>query len=90
MDVDECIRVYTELFSRIFAKAGIPFSFSKRQIKGRYESEILEREVKALLQAKGMAEEERLKEGDDVDKSQRCKVYVLPCVPKDTSFELPC
>lgn len=73
MDVDHCIRVYTELSSSIFGRKTLPVTFPGR-IKGRFDGGLLEAKIKEILnsQYKPVRESASLMD----EEYARCKVYV--------------
>jgi hypothetical protein len=68
MDVDECIDAYTSMFKTIFGKKGLPVSMFGN-IKGRFDSIVLEECVAGILKRRGLSTTESL-----LDEKNRCKV----------------
>ncbi len=68
MDVDECIKTYTSMFETIFGKKGLPINIWGN-IKGRFNSTVLEDCIRKILKERGLSEIELLNDG-----VERCKV----------------
>jgi hypothetical protein len=68
MDVDECIEAYTSMFKTIFAKKDLPFNIWGN-IKGRFDSTVLEECIHKILEDRGLSKREPLNDGN-----KRCKV----------------
>lgn len=68
MDVDECIEVYTSMFETIFGKKGLPIN-RWGNIKGRFDSIVLEECIRTILKERQLPEGELLNDG-----KERCKV----------------
>lgn len=68
MDVDDCIEAYTSMFKTIFGKKGLPVNMWGN-IKGRFDSTVLEDCIRRILKERGLSETELLDDGKD-----RCKV----------------
>ena len=69
MDVDECIEAYTGMFKTIFGKKGLPLNMWGN-IKGRFDSAVLDKCIRNILKDRGLPEREPLNDGNE-----RCKVY---------------
>lgn len=69
MDVDECIVTYTRLMKNIFEKSSFLVDWRGRA-KGRFDLKILEKEIKAVITAKGHSESELFNDGVN----RECKV----------------
>ncbi|KAH6665736.1 phospholipase, patatin family protein [Halenospora varia] len=70
MDVDECIKEYTNMFETIFGKKGLPVNMWGK-IKGRFDSTVLEECIRKILEDRGLSEGTLLNDG-----KERCKVVV--------------
>ena len=68
MDVEDCISAYTSMFETIFGKKGLPVSIWGK-IKGRFDSNVLEECIRAILKERGLSEAELFNDG-----KERCKV----------------
>jgi hypothetical protein len=71
MDVDDCIDAYTNMFETIFGKKCLPIN-RRGNIKGRFDSNVLEECIVKILMERNLSEEELLNDG-----VERCKVYVV-------------
>jgi hypothetical protein len=69
MDVDECIKVYTSMFTTVFGKKGLPVNIFGK-IKGRFDSIVLEECIRGILKERGLSETEPLND----EKDRVCKV----------------
>lgn len=72
MDVNECIKAYTNLSDRIFKKRKHRLAPTGK-IQGRFDSKELELAIKEVIEQQGIGANELLKD----DPSSRCKVSVL-------------
>ena len=78
MTVDECIVAYTSLSDKVFEKRSHRVNI-KGKLQGRFDAAELERAVKQILKARGLAEDALLKDSTDAP----CKVYARS--PHDSS-----
>jgi hypothetical protein len=69
MDVDECIGVYTNMFTNVFGKKGLRINMLGK-IKGRFDSAVLEECIREILKERGILETEPFNNGKD----RACKV----------------
>jgi hypothetical protein len=64
MDIDECIEAYTSMFKTIFGKKGLPVNIWGN-IKGRFDSTVLEECIRKVLKDRGLSEREPLNDGNE-------------------------
>ena len=81
MTVDECVVAYTSLSDKVFEKRSHRVNI-KGKLQGRFDAAELERAVKQILKARGLAEDALLKDSPDAP----CKVYAHPV----TFWLVPC
>jgi hypothetical protein len=68
MDVDDCIKAYTDMFQTVIGKKSLPLNW-RGKVKGRFDSIVLEECVRKILKERGLSDEEPLNDG-----KERCKV----------------
>ncbi|RDW83469.1 hypothetical protein BP5796_04960 [Coleophoma crateriformis] len=78
MEPKDCIRAYVELSKTIFEKKGSPLQWNGN-IKGRFDSTVLEHALKKIIVDQGYGEAEMFNNGED----RGCKVFVC-AVAKET------
>lgn len=72
MTVDECINRYVELSDAVFVKKHKSFVDVKGHMQERYDSRVLENEIRKVVKAYTAAEDTLMK----ADEKQKCRVYV--------------
>lgn len=70
MDIDACIDAYTDMSDKIFQKKHHRVNARNGQIQGRFDSDELERAIKAIVGNQGLSEDTLLMDRPDTS----CKV----------------
>lgn len=69
MDIDDCIEAYVHLADRVFKKSGAPINMCFT-VQSRFNTKVLEQEIKALIRRETGAENTIFKDEED----DSCKV----------------
>lgn len=73
MNIDECIDAYVTLFDRVFRKKQHRVTINGH-VQGRFDTEELERSIRAIVKRKDKTGENALLKGSE---NQQCKVLVF-------------